>query len=108
MSTRHPPTSPPAGPRLARRAKEAETAAPPIVERPDGYYWIGDGELGEFGPFETYELARANRDAGAEEALTPADTLRDVEREIGISELPGAEAGEAADSTSPPPHLERE
>lgn len=56
---------------------------PPIVERPDGYYWIGDGDLGEFGPFETYELARSDRDGGSEEALTSSDTLEDAEREIG-------------------------
>lgn len=65
-------------------AEATPAAAPPIVERPDGYYWIGDGALGEFGPFESYELARADRDAGSEEALAPSDSLADAERETGL------------------------
>jgi hypothetical protein len=78
---------------------------PPIVERPDGYSWIGDGDLGEFGPFETRELARSHRDAGSEEALTPSDTLADAEREIGGSAWPAPPVGEpladeAPDSTA--------
>jgi hypothetical protein len=28
-----------------------EAVLPPIVERPDGFYWIAEGDLGEFGPF---------------------------------------------------------
>lgn len=81
-------------------------APPPIVERPDGYYWIGDGDLGEFGPFESYELARVDRDGGSEEALTPTDTLQEAEREIAGSAFPEPHAGEAVEDDSP--HLQEE
>lgn len=88
--------------------KPARTApaasAPPIVERPDGYYWIDDGQLGEFGPFETYELARVDRDAGSEQALAPADTLQGVEQETGVADWVDAQTGEPSED-GPATHL---
>lgn len=93
------------GPRRHRRL--AQEPAPPIIERPDGYYWIGDGALGEFGPFETYELARSDREAGSEETLNPHDYLVDAERETGlpVSTESGVDPGDREDSE---PHLHEE
>lgn len=81
-----------------------EAALPPIVERPDGFYWLADGDLGEFGPFETYETARADRDAVSEEALTPAEALEEAERDLGMVGWNDAQTGEPAEGSSPP-HL---
>ncbi|MGA0610789.1 hypothetical protein [Caldimonas sp. KR1-144] len=110
---RHAATKP-AG--AARRAKPAavpppeeaqpQAEAPEIVERPDGFYWQSpDGEQ-EFGPFESFEHARANRD-GEEDALAPGALLREAERDIGIADWIDAESGEPAEGGSPP-HLSEE
>lgn len=78
---------------------------PPIVERPDGYYWQAPDGQAEIGPFESYELAVADRDGVSDE---PADeSLREAERDIGINEWIDAETGAPAEGQSPP-HLEEE
>jgi len=82
-------------------------AMPAIAERPDGYYWQALDGHQEFGPFETYELARADRDALSEETLTPGETLHEAEQEIGIADWIDAETGEQAEGESPP-HLRDE
>ena len=85
----------------------ADVAVPAIVDRPDGYYWIGpDGER-DFGPYETYELAKEARDAVDDEALAPGDALLVAEREIGIADWIDAETGEPAEGQSPP-HLQED
>jgi hypothetical protein len=76
-----------------------------IVDRPDGYYWIGPDERHEFGPFETYELALAHRDAESEESIAPGEALHEAEQEIGVAEWLDAETGEPAEGESPP-HLQ--
>lgn len=81
---------------------QADTAA--IVERPDGFYWQSpDGEQ-EFGPFESFEHARADRDGVEDGALAPGALLREAERDIGIADWIDAESGEPAEGGSPP-HL---
>lgn len=104
METTHHTTAALKPPRRRRRADEP---LPPIVERPDGYYWVGDGTLGEFGPFESYELARADRDAGSEEALEGHDILNDAEREAGLPVLTDPSAG-SLDRDGTEPHLHEE
>jgi hypothetical protein len=79
----------------------------PIVERPDGYYWQAPGDRAEVGPFESYELARARRDAVDDEPVETSETLREVERDIGINDWLDVETGEPAEGQSPP-HLEEE
>lgn len=86
-------------------AIEAESGA--IVERPDGYSWQAPECQGEFGPYETYELARGRRGSAGEEQLEPGETLHEAERDIGINEWMDAETGEPAEGQSPP-HLEQE
>lgn len=78
-----------------------------IVERPDGYYWLASDGQAEFGPFESDELARADRDAAGDEPVEGSETLRQAEREIGINEWIDVETGEPAEGQSPP-HLEEE
>lgn len=91
--------------RRARRARKdaaVETLPPAILEHPDGYYWVAEGELGEFGPFETYELARADRDATSEEAIAPGDALRQAEHAVGVAEWIDPDTGEPAEGAAPP------
>lgn len=76
----------------------------PIVDRPDGYYWQAPDGRQAFGPFETYESARAERDRYDEERPTPGETLQQAESEAGIADWIDAETGEPAEGQSPP-HL---
>jgi hypothetical protein len=76
-----------------------------IVERPDGYYWVGPDGDAEFGPFEDRSAARADRDRFNEEAPSEGETVQEAELEIGIADWIDAETGEPAEGQSPP-HLE--
>ena len=96
-------------PRQPRRPAAAATpadTAPEVVQRPDGYYWIAEDGRGEVGPFESYELARADRDAG-EETPEPGEGLPEAQHEIGINDWLDAETGEPAEGQSPP-HFEED
>lgn len=78
-----------------------------IVERPDGFYWKAPDGLAEFGPFGSFELARADRDAQDDEPPDYGDALHEAERDIGINEWIDVETGEPAEGESPP-HLDEE
>ena len=86
----------------------AEPAAPEaaVVQRPDGYYWVPEGGLGEVGPFESYERARADRDAG-EESPAGAEGLLQAEQDIGMNDWLDRETGDPAEGQSPP-HLDED
>jgi hypothetical protein len=88
-------------------ASAVEAAPPSIVERPDGYYWQAPDGHREFGPFERYDLAEADRDAVGDEALAPGESLREAEYEIGIADWIDPETGEPAEGGSPP-HLQED
>ena len=83
----------------------AALKAAPIIERPDGFYWVTADGRREFGPFDTAEEARADRDRGDEESPVPGETLQEAEREIGIADWIDPETGAPAEGQSPP-HLE--
>jgi hypothetical protein len=78
-----------------------------IVEHPDGFHWIAPDGKQQFGPFETRELALADRDRFSEQAPTPGGTLQEAEREIGIADWIDPQTGEPAQSQAPP-YLEEE
>jgi hypothetical protein len=91
--------------RLQRVVPPEPVIEPPaIVQRPDGYYCQAPDGHQEFGPFESYELAREHRDAVGDEALAPGETLQQAEHELGIADWIDAETGEPAEGESPP-HL---
>ena len=88
-------------------ASVIHSAPSAVVERPDGYDWqVPDGQQ-EFGPFESDELAQADRDAVGDEALAPGETLQEAVHEIGTEEWIDAETGQPAEGESPP-HLQEE
>ena len=99
-------------PRKKRTSRAAaapiiDSAPPAVIERPDGYYrQAPDGHQG-CGPFESHELAQADRDAVGDEALAPGETLQEAVHEIGAGEWIDAETGGPAEGESPP-HLRDE
>lgn len=115
MRPRHVPPAPKPAEAPAPRGAAAVIAerpgpvdeTPPIVSHPDGWYWVAPDGHQQFGPFETYEHARADRDAWDEEALTPGATLQEAEDDIGIASWIDPETGEPAEGASPP-HLDAE
>lgn len=79
-----------------------------IIARPNGYYWAAPDGHQEFGPFNTVELAQANRDAAdTDTAPAPGESLQEAESEIGIADWIDPETGEPAEGQSPP-RLEEE
>ena len=88
-------------------APAIDSALPAVAERPDGYYWQAPDGHQEFGPFESYELAQADRDAVGDEVLAPGETLQEAVHEIGTGEWIDAETGGPAEGESPP-HLRDE
>lgn len=85
----------------------ADEAAPEIVLRPDGFYWLAADGGSEVGPFESYELAAADRDAAGEEGPEPGESLAQAEDEIGINDWIDEETGLPAEGQSPP-HLDQD
>ena len=75
-----------------------------LVERPDGYYWLGPDSDREFGPFDSREAAHADRDRSNEQAPSEGETVQEAEREIGVNDWIDAETGAPAEGQSPP-HL---
>jgi len=76
--------------------------AAPIVEHPDGFYWVAPGGRQQFGPFASAEAARADRDMSNEEAPAPGSSLREAEDEIGISDWIDPDTGEPAEGRTIP------
>lgn len=107
----HPPSKPHRGVRGIDAVIEPSPADPeevsPITNRADGYYWLAPDGRQEFGPFESYELARADRDGFDDAAWSPGETLREAEDEIGMGAWIDPETGEPAQGQSPP-HLEQD
>jgi hypothetical protein len=85
--------------------RPADSKHSPIVDRPDGWYWVAADGVQEFGPFETYEQARADRDRGDEGWPEEGESLQEAESEIGIADWIDPQTGEPAEGGSPP-HLE--
>lgn len=73
-----------------------------ILVRPDGYYWRAPDGKQEFGPFESLEMAQADRDATGDETPEPGETLQEAEDEIGIADWIDPETGEPAEGQSRP------
>lgn len=72
-----------------------------IIERPDGFYWrdIANGELR--GPFQTLLDAVNDITYDPEAAPEPAETIEEVESEIGMADWIDPETGEPAEEQVP-------
>jgi hypothetical protein len=106
---RRPRPHPPVG--AAAVIQETTAAAPdalaPVVQRPDGYYWVAPDGRQEFGPFGSVEQARADRDRFDEQAPEPGESLQEAEDEIGIADWIDPETGSPAEGMSRP-HLDQD
>lgn len=80
-----------------------EAADHGLVSHPDGWYWVAPGGHQEFGPFESAEAARADRDR--DEELGPALSLAEAEDAIGINDWIDPDTGEPAEGRHAP-HLD--
>ncbi len=98
-----PPPPPVGAARVIEPAPDESSA--PLLERPDGWYWIAPDGRQQFGPFASAAEARADRDRYDEAAPTPGETLEEAEQEIGIADWIDPETGEPAEGQSPP-HLD--
>ena len=93
----------PLRPKGAARVIEAATAPTvPIIERPDGFYWVAPDGRQSFGPFDSPERARADHEAYDEQAPEPGETLEEAERDLGISDWIDPDTGEPAEGMSVP------
>jgi hypothetical protein len=99
--------SPQGSARAIEPSEVSADEAAPITSRADGFYWLAPDGHQEFGPFETYELARSDRDRFDDIDWTPGETLQEAESEIGISAWIDPDTGEPAEGPSPP-HLEQD
>ncbi|MBA3059351.1 MAG: hypothetical protein KJ614_05555 [Gammaproteobacteria bacterium] len=81
---------------------DADAELERITARPDGYYWQTPDGRQEFGPFESLELAQADRDASDADDLGPGEMLQEVEQELGIASWIDPETGEPANGQSRP------
>ncbi len=88
--------------RVIEPAGSAAAKAAPIIERPDGFYWLAADGMQEFGPFESPALARADRDSFDEQAQMPGESLEEAERDLGIAEWIDPDTGEPAEGLSAP------
>jgi len=77
-----------------------------IIARPDGYYWRAADGKQEVGPFETFELAQADRDLADDEVQAPGETVQEAEYEIGIADWIDPDTGELAEGSGP--HLDND
>ncbi|HEY7239713.1 MAG TPA: hypothetical protein VH600_11125 [Burkholderiales bacterium] len=91
---------------MARRKKSSvsrdETAAEPILKRPDGFYWQRkSGDLR--GPFVTRAEAEADRLAGGapEDEFQSGESLQEAESEIGMAEWIDPDTGGPAEDSVP-------
>ncbi|MBL8342349.1 MAG: hypothetical protein JNL30_12845 [Rubrivivax sp.] len=57
-----------------------------LVEHPDGWYWVAPDGRQQFGPFESCSMARADRDRASEEAVDEAESEREAELDLGVSD----------------------
>jgi hypothetical protein len=93
--------------RVIEEGPDGDLGPGPIHERPNGYYWSTVDGHREFGPFESYELARVDRDRFDDRAPQPGESLDEAEDEIGIGKWIDPETGWPAEGGSPP-HLDED
>ena len=66
-----------------------------LVQRPDGWYWIG--ARSEFGPYASQDDALAAMEAAGDEEIEPGETLFEAEQELGIADWLDPDTGAPAE-----------
>jgi hypothetical protein len=70
-----------------------------VIQRPDGYYWLGADGRAEVGPFASLVEAEADLNASADDSPEPGESLYEAEQELGIADWLDSETGELAEDT---------
>jgi hypothetical protein len=73
-----------------------------VMHRPDGYHWLAPDGKQEFGPFETLELALADMELAATDAVEPGESVQEAESELGVADWVDPDTGELAEGQSTP------
>jgi hypothetical protein len=71
-----------------------------VIERPDGFFWLDEETGEEFGPFETLLEAVTDMEYNVEGSDEPAETLEEVEQELGLADWVDKDTGELAEDIS--------
>lgn len=61
-----------------------DTDLPPVVQRPNGWYWRAEEGRREVGPFDTADEARAHWRGSS--PIEPGETLAEAEAELNMSD----------------------
>ena len=89
-------------PRQSTAPLATATGEPRIIQHPDGYYWCTDDH--EVGPFAKLDDARADMQAAVESdrmETGPAETVEQVEDDIGVENWIDPETGSLAEEQRP-------
>lgn len=89
----------------ARVIPESAAEAGPLIERPDGWYWLAADGRQQFGPFASPAEARADRDRGDDDAPAEGESLVEAEAELGLADWIDPDTGALAEGLSRP-HLD--
>ena len=71
----------------------------PLIQHPDGWYWLADHGSQQFGPFATAAEALADMNAAADGDLEPGETLEEAEDELGVAGWVDPDTGELAEDS---------
>ncbi len=79
---------------------------PPVIERPDGFYWQAAENGEEYGPFATLVEAFADMesDPSSVKEIEPGESLHEAEEELGIANWIDPDTGQPAEESVP--HIE--
>jgi hypothetical protein len=95
----------PAPKEQAALAKETAPLAGHVIERPDGFYWVGKAKGEAHGPFPTLAEAEADLLAGGaaaeEDDVEVPEGLQQAESELGIAEWIDPDTGGPAEDNVP-------
>ena len=73
--------------------------AQPLVNHPDGYYWLGAGGRLQIGPYATAEEALADLHRAADDDIEPDESLPEAEQALGLADWLDPDTGELAEAT---------
>jgi hypothetical protein len=70
-----------------------------IIERPDGFYWVDASSGKEFGPFASMTEAIEDMEFSADNGAADAESLREAEDSLGITDWIDPDTGELAEDS---------
>lgn len=87
--------------RSKKPPEDAPLAPSRLIERPDGFYWRDRESEKLFGPFPTPEDAEQDLLSQESDLYHEAESLKEAENELGISDWIDPDTGLPATDTTP-------